>query len=63
MYHVEVEEVIMEGNPIEQVVTRSKQYGVLVTAYKRGRASSLTRPDVAQNLLHRAHCSTLVMPF
>ena len=63
MYHVDVEPEVMEGNPIEQVVALSEQFDVLVIPYRRGRSSSLTRPDVAQNLLHRARCSTLVMPF
>jgi len=63
MYHVDVELLVMEGNPIEQVVARSEDFDALVLPYKRGRTSSLTRPDVAQNLMHRAACSTLVMPF
>ena len=37
-------------------------FDLLVLPYRRKRRSSLTRPDVGQNLLHRARCSVLVMP-
>lgn len=62
MYHVEVNAEALEGNPIRTVVQRSQAAGVLVLPYRRRRKSFLTRPDVGQNLIHRARCSTLVMP-
>jgi Trk K+ transport system NAD-binding subunit/nucleotide-binding universal stress UspA family protein len=62
MYHLEVELRVLEGNPIRQVVQVSGEYQLLVLPYQRRRSSFLTRPDVAQNLIHQARCSVLAMP-
>lgn len=63
MYHVDVEHDLMEGNPIAEVLARCKNYNLLVLPFARGQRASLTRPDVNLNLLHRASCSVLVMPY
>jgi Trk K+ transport system NAD-binding subunit/nucleotide-binding universal stress UspA family protein len=62
LYHVNVRVEELEGNPIEAVVKHSAGFNVVVLPYKRRRRSSLTSPDVGQNLIHRVRCSTLVMP-
>ena len=62
MYHVPVQVVEMEGNPIAEVAARSVDYQVVVLAHKRGRRVSLSRPDVSQNLAHKVACSALLMP-
>jgi len=62
MYNLSVDVVELAGNPIHEIVERSGDYQVVVLPYHRKRRSSLTNPDVAQNLIHRVKCSTLVMP-
>lgn len=62
MYHLELRVEQLHGNPIHTVVQRSRELDLVVLHYRRGRRSGLTDPDVAQNLIHRAHCSVMVMP-
>jgi hypothetical protein len=62
LYHLPVEVEVLDGNPIEVMTTRSEDCDLMVLPYRRRRSSSLTNPDVAQNLIHRARCSVLVMP-
>ncbi len=62
MYHVEMKQVTLEGNPIRQVVEASKDYDLLVLPYRKGRKAFLTRPDVGLNIVHGAHCTVMVMP-
>ncbi len=62
MYHIEMNTVVMEGNPILEVEKASAGVDLMVLPYRRGRAGFLTRPDVGQNILHRAQCSVMVMP-
>jgi len=62
LYHVKVRADVVEGNPIYELVRMSRDYDLLVLPYPRGRRSFLTRPDVALNIIHRAHCSVMVMP-
>ena len=62
MYNTKAQVDVYEGNPIEELVKASADFDLLVLPYRRKRRSSLTRPDVGQNLLHRARCSVLVMP-
>jgi len=62
VYHVAIEKVELEGNPIDVVVKLSAEFDLVVLPYQRRRSSSLTRPDVGQNLLHQVRCSALVMP-
>ena len=62
LYHLELEVLELEGNPIQQTLAACKDFDLLVLPYRRNQRASLTRPDVSQNLLHRAPCSVLIMP-
>lgn len=62
MYHVDITTVVFEGNPIRQMVEASRDYDLLIFPYTRRRRSFLTNPDIALNVIHRAHCSVMVMP-
>jgi len=62
LYHLELEVRELEGNPIQQTLAACKDFDLLVLPYRRNQRASLTRPDVGQNLLHRAPCSVLIMP-
>ncbi len=63
MYHVKLETLVMEGNPIREVIRESQKHDLIVLPYRRGRKAFLTRPNVALNLIHRAACSVLIMPY
>ncbi|MCP4680464.1 MAG: universal stress protein [Deltaproteobacteria bacterium] len=63
MYHVKIKTTVMEGNPIHEIMRESEKFDLIVLPYKRGRGAFLTRPDVGLNVIHRAHCSVLVMPY
>jgi hypothetical protein len=62
LYHVDTQTREVDGNPIHEMEQQSRDADLLVLPYSRGRAPSMTRPDVALQLLHRAHCSVLVVP-
>jgi len=63
MYHVDIVVHEFEGNPIVEIEQASREYDLLVLPFKKRRKAFLTRPDVALNLLHRARCSVLAMPY
>ncbi len=62
LYHLEMEVTELSGNPIQELLGAAKNADLLMLPYRRQQKASLTRPDVGQNLLHRAPCSTMVMP-
>ena len=62
LYHLELAVLELEGNPIQQTLAACKDFDLLVLPYRRNQRASLTRPDVGQNLIHRAPCSVLIMP-
>jgi len=62
LYRLKVETHILEGNPIHQFERLSRDFELLILPYPRGRSSFLTRPDVGLNLIHRSHCSVMVLP-
>lgn len=62
MYHVKVEQLVMDGNPIREVVAASKDFDLLVLPQRRRKRAFLTRPDIGLNLIHKASCSVMVMP-
>jgi nucleotide-binding universal stress UspA family protein len=62
LYHVNAQTKVVDGNPIHEMERWSREADLLVLPFHKGRAASLTRPDVALQLVHRAHCSVLVMP-
>jgi Trk K+ transport system NAD-binding subunit len=62
MYHLDVETITREGNPIHATVAASDDCELLVLPYRKRHKGSLTRPDVTLNLIHRARCSVIAMP-
>jgi trk/ktr system potassium uptake protein len=62
MYHVKMQTITVEGNPIREIIKLASKYDLLVLPYTKGRKAFLTRPDVGLNLIHHAPCSVLVMP-
>ncbi len=62
MYHVDVTERRLDGNPIRQVMGISGEYDLVVVPYRKRKRTFLTRPDISLNILHGAPCSVMAMP-
>jgi trk/ktr system potassium uptake protein len=62
LYRLEVEEVHLEGNPIEEVLRLSKDFNLMILSHGKDRRRSFFNPDVSQHLLRRAPITTMVLP-
>jgi Trk K+ transport system NAD-binding subunit/nucleotide-binding universal stress UspA family protein len=62
LYHLTVNEVHREGNPIEEVLKLCPEYNLMVLAHGKDRRPSFFDPDVSQHLLRRAPITTLILP-
>ena len=62
LYRLEVEEVHLEGNPIEEVLRLSSDFDLMVLSHGKDRMPSFFNPDVSQHLLRRAPITTMVLP-
>jgi nucleotide-binding universal stress UspA family protein len=62
LYRLEVEEVHLEGNPIEEVLRLSADFNLMIASHGKDRRPSFFNPDVSQHLLRRAPITTIVLP-
>lgn len=62
LYRLEVEEVHLEGNPIEEVLGLAKDFNLMILSHGKDRRRSFFNPDVSQHLLRRAPITTMVLP-
>lgn len=62
LYNVKVTTLNLEGNPIHEVEKLSEKYNLIILSYANRRRASPTRPDIGMHLMHRARCSTIVLP-
>jgi hypothetical protein len=62
LYRLEVEEVHLEGNPIEEVARLSADFDLLIASHGKDRRPSFFNPDVSQHLLRRVRITTMVLP-
>ena len=62
LYGLKVEEVHLEGNPIEEVLKLSRDYDLMILSHGKSRRQSFFNPDVSQHLLRRAPITTMVLP-
>ena len=62
LYHLEVEQLHREGNPVEEILELSTDFNLLVLAHGRKRKPSFFNPDVSQHLVRRAKITTIVLP-
>lgn len=62
LYHMEVEQVHHEGNPVERVLDIAEEFSLLVLAHNANRKPSFFDPDVSQHLLRRSPVTTIVLP-
>ena len=63
LYHIKIEQVIMEGNPAKQIGTLSENNDLLVIAHRSGRKNSFFNPDPVLQIIMRAHCSVLAVSY
>ncbi len=62
LYHVEVEQIHLEGNPIEEVLKLSPDYQLMVLSHGKDRKPSFFNPDASQHLVRRSAITTFVLP-
>ncbi len=63
MYHVEVQAHRLLGNPIQEIQGVAGDFDLLVLPFARARKTFLTRPSISLNLIHRAPCSVMAVPY
>jgi Trk K+ transport system NAD-binding subunit/nucleotide-binding universal stress UspA family protein len=62
LYHVEVERIHLEGNPIEEVLKLCPDYQLMVLSHGKDRRPSFFNPDASQHLVRRSSITTVVLP-
>ena len=62
LYHLDVEQVHREGNPVQEVLRLSNDYDLMMLSHSKGRRSSFFNPDVSLHLMRRAPITTIVLP-
>jgi len=60
LYRLRVEPVLLQGNPVRQMLKFVRDFKLLVLAHRRHRGLSLTRPDVSRLIMLQSPISTLV---
>ncbi len=63
LYRMRIEEVHLEGNPIEEILKIAKNYHLMVVAHRKERKPSFFNPDVSLHLLWQSPITTLALPF
>jgi Trk K+ transport system NAD-binding subunit/nucleotide-binding universal stress UspA family protein len=61
LFRFSVKPLKLQGNPVHQVVQLANDYDLLITAHRRQRRFTLSRPDVSDYLISQAPISTLVV--
>ena len=62
LYHVEVEQIHLEGNPIEEVLKLCPDYQLMVLSHGKDRKPSFFNPDASQHFVRRSTITTFVLP-
>ena len=63
LYSRRVETILVEGNPVTQVLKICEEFDLLVVAHRRFRSFSMTRADVSRHLVMKAPGSVMVLPY
>jgi nucleotide-binding universal stress UspA family protein len=63
LYHLKVEQIRKEGNPVGEIAALSGPGDLLVIASKAGRRSSFFNPDTSRLLIDRVPCSVMVLSY
>jgi len=60
MHHCPIEEILLEGNPIKEIVNTAKEFDLIVIGSStRGR--SILNPNVGERIIHKAKSSVLIV--
>lgn len=62
LYRLEVEQVHLEGNPIEEVLRLSSDFNLMIVSHGKEHRPYFFNPDVSQHLLRRSSITTIVLP-
>lgn len=62
LYHMDVDQLHNEGNPVERVLEIAGDFSLLVLAHNARRKPSVFDPDVSQHLLRRSPVTTIILP-
>ena len=63
LYGLATKTEILEGNEVNQVCARAKEFDLLIIGHKRNRKFTLLKPDVSTLLASLASVSTMVLPY
>ena len=60
MHHFPIEEILLEGNPIKEIVNTAKDFDLIVIGSStKGR--SILKPNVGEHIIHKAKSSVLIV--
>lgn len=62
LYHLEVERIYCEGNPVDQILDLAGDFNLLLLSHNREKTPSLFDPDVSQHLFRRSPITTIALP-
>ncbi len=62
LYRIEVEQIHLEGNPVEEVLKLCSDYQLMVISHGKDRKPSFFNPDASQHLVRRSSITTFVLP-
>jgi len=63
LYGLRTTTEILEGNEVNQVCLKAKEYDLLFIGHRRNRKFTFLRPDVSDLLASRSPISTMVLPY
>jgi nucleotide-binding universal stress UspA family protein len=60
LHHFSVGQVLLQGNPVIEISSLTREYDLLLLG-STSRSASVLRPHIGEQLLRKAQCSTLVV--
>jgi trk system potassium uptake protein TrkA len=60
MHHFPIEEILLEGNPIKEVVNIAEDFDLIVMGSST-RGMSILKPNVGEHIIHKAKSSVLIV--
>lgn len=63
LYGLATQTEILEGNEVNQICQRAKEFDLLITGHRRYRKFTFLKPDVSHLIAARSPISTLVLPY
>jgi Trk K+ transport system NAD-binding subunit/nucleotide-binding universal stress UspA family protein len=63
LYHMKVEQLHREGNPVAEITREAGDGDLLIACTRAGRRTSVFNPDPTMHVINRASCSVLALSF